>query len=372
MATPNYDVNYNDDRFTKVTSEEQVALEESDKLYDGMIAGSDKYFDDQIEGVKDWADEQTRLQNEQTDFAIEQIEQQKEQAKKDYTKEQSGAYVDWQKESNQYGANAERMAAQGLAGAGYSESAQVSMYNTYQNRVMTAREAYSRAVLNYDNLITEAKLQNSSVLAEIAFEALQKELELSLAGFQYKNTLILAKADKRTEIKNTYYQRYQDVLKQINTENALKENIRQHNETLAEQRRQHQAEMAFKETQFAWQKAQAAKSSSSGGSIKNTSSGSSKKSSGSSKSSKSSSSSSSTKLSSAQRATVGKAREVGLSNVEVDMNSVLALGFGPISESRLDELVQSGIVQEYVSGNKIKFKLSAAGLKQKQLYSRLG
>ena len=138
-----------------------------------LDVATDQYYQEQINASKEWADKQSQLQQEQTDFAIEKIEQQKEQAKQDYTKEQSGAYVDWQKQSgayvdwqkqsNQYGANAEAMASQGMAGTGYSESSQVSMYNTYQNRVTTAKEAYSRAILNYNNAITEARLQNNSL-----------------------------------------------------------------------------------------------------------------------------------------------------------------------------------------------------------------
>ena len=173
-------VNYNDERFDKVESQKSDALDQVDKTYDNMISQSDDYYQKQIDATEEWEKEQTQLQQEKTDFAIEQINQQKDQAKKDYTKEQSGAYVDWQKQSNQYGANAEQVAAGGLAGSGFSESSQVSMYNTYQNRVATAREAYSRAVLNYDNAIKEAQLQNNSILAEIAYESLQKQLELSL------------------------------------------------------------------------------------------------------------------------------------------------------------------------------------------------
>jgi hypothetical protein len=40
----------------------------------------------------------------------------------------------------------------------------------------------------------------------------------------------------------------------------------------------------------------------------------------------------------------------------VDMQSVLSLGYGPISEDRLAQLVNSGQVEEYVDGNKIKFR----------------
>lgn len=270
MAT-NYEINYDDKRFQEVEADKQAALNEVDVTYGNMINQSDKYFQQQIDASKDWADKQSQLQQEQTDFAIQEIEQQKAQTKKDYVKEQSGAYVDWQKQSNEYGANAEQMAASGMTNTGYSESSQVSMYNTYQNRVATAREAYNRAVLNYDNAITEARLQNNSILAEIAYESLQKQLELSLQGFQYKNQLVLEQANKKLEVDQMYHNRYQDVLKQINTENALAEEVRQYNATLAEEQRQFNQSYALQQAQLAEQKRQfdatmAAKSSSGGSS----------------------------------------------------------------------------------------------------------
>lgn len=248
-TTPDYTVNYDDERLNQVKTEESQVLAETDQTYQGVIDQSDKYFQDQIDASKQWADTQSQLQQDRTDFAIEQIEQQKDQAHKDYLKEQSGAYVDWQKQSNQYGANAEQMAANGLTNTGFSESSQVGMYNTYQNRVATARESFNQAVLNYNNSITEARLQNNSVLAEIAYEALQQQLELSLQGFQYKNNLILESANKKLEIKQMYHQQWLDVLNQINTENALAEDVRQFNETIEFQRqeavldRQHEEKM---------------------------------------------------------------------------------------------------------------------------------
>jgi hypothetical protein len=229
-----------------VRDEEATELDKSGAEFDSQIAQSDAYFDKQIDATKDWANKQQELQQEQTDFTIEKIEQQKDQAKKDYTKEQSGAYVDWQKQSNQYGANAEKMAAAGMANSGYSESSQVSMYNTYQSRVTAARESYNRAVLNYDNAIKEAQLQNSSILAEIAYNALQKQLELSLQGFQYKNTLVLEKAKARREIQSLYQSKYKDVLNQINAENALEEEKRQFNEN----KKLQQAQLAEEKRQF--------------------------------------------------------------------------------------------------------------------------
>lgn len=228
-VTPNYD----DERFDQVDADKKQALTDLEQTYGSMINATDSYYQAQIDASKQWAETQQKNQQAQTDFAIEQINQQKAQAEKDYTKEQSGAYVDWQKQSNQYGANAEAMAAQGMANTGYSESSQVSMYNAYQGRVATAREVFARAVLNYDNAIKDARLQNNAILAEIAATALEKQLELGLQGFQYKNTLIMTQADKKQQIDSEYYNRYKDVLGQINYENERAEEIRQYNEQMA-------------------------------------------------------------------------------------------------------------------------------------------
>ena len=253
MATPNYQIDYNDERFQQVEAGKKDALSQVTSTYEGMINQTDKYYQDQIDAAKDWANTQQQIQQDNTNFTIEQINQQKDQAQKDYTKEQSGAYVDWQKQSNQYGAAAEQMAAQGLQGTGYSESSQVSMYNTYQNRVAMARETYNNAVLNYNNAIKDAQLQNNAKLAEIAYQALQTQLELSLEGFQYKNQLLIEQQNQQREIDSEYYDRYLNVLNQMNTENALAEEVRQYNENLALQREQLAEEIRQYEQSYALQ-----------------------------------------------------------------------------------------------------------------------
>lgn len=333
----NYDIDYNDKRFTEVEADKQEALSKVEQTYGDMISQSDKYYQEQIDASKEWAEKQTELQNQQTEFAIDQIEQQKDQAKKDYTKEQSGAYVDWQKQSNEYGANAEKMAAAGLENGGFSESSQVSMYNTYQNRVATARESYNRAVLNYDNAIKDARLQNSSALAEIAYKALRDQLELSLQGFQYKNQLLIEQANKKTEVENNYYGRYQDVLQQINTENALAEQIRQYNEKMAEEKRQFNETMAYNKS----------KSSGSGGSVKVEKS-----------------------TSGNQGGATVKSEGSEKKNPTNNMNSILALGYGPISEAKLAQLLSSGqVTRTLKNGQWYYSKKSTEATKPTERYS---
>ena len=350
-----YDIDYTDDRFTKVEAEKKEALTDLEQTYGDIIGKSDKYYDDQIQASKDWADKQTQLQQEKSDFAIEQIEQQKEQAREDYIDDQSASYVDWKEQSNEYGAQAEQRAAQGLSNTGFSESSQVSMWNTYQNRVTTAREVYQRAVLNFNNAITEARLQNNAALAEIAYNALQQQLELSLQGFQYKNTLLLEQYNKQLEVDQMYYTRWQDVLEQMNTENALAEQIRQFNESMALQR-----------DQFEWQVAQASDSGSSGGG------------------GGSYSSSYSSSYTPKKQDTSGMASDT--------RDSILALGQGPISAENLANQVASGKVNQSTStttGNAIftqgglqtstpktssssSSTKSAAEQKQDLLYKKIG
>ena len=261
-----YDIDYNDKRFQQVKNEEATALRETQGTYDKMVNQSDSFYQQQIDASKEWANKQSEIQQAQSDLAIEKIEQAKDQAHKSYVKEQKGAYTDYQKATDQYGANAEALASQGLNQTGYSESTRTSAYNTYQNRYMAARESYNQAILNYDNSIKEAQLANNSALATIAYEALQKQLELSLQGFQYKNTLLLQKLDAVNQTKDRYYNRYQDVLKQMNTENALAEQVRQYNESMAFQKQQAAQEQSNWERQFALAKSSSSSGGSSGGS----------------------------------------------------------------------------------------------------------
>lgn len=343
-----------DARLTQVEDDKKAALSDIEKTYGGMIESSDGYYNSQIQATKDWEAKQTEIQNAQTDFAIQEINQQKAQAKQDYTKEQSGAYTDWQKQSNAYGANAEQMAAQGLTGAGYAESSQVSMYNTYQNRVATARQSYERAVLNYNNAITEARLQNNAALAEIAYESLQKQLELSLAGFQYKNTLILEQAKTKRETEQMYHSQYMDVLGQINTESALAETNR-HNEELEKIQREQLAEEI---RQFDKLHPETSVPASVVKTVKGYTGKSAKTSGSTVKGVKGSSSSSVNKTSNSSSSSSNKSSSSGS---KIDMQSVLNLGYGPISEEKLAELVDQGIAIPYEQNGKIKFKKGFGG-----------
>lgn len=216
-----------DERLQAVEDKQAAAVQQVENTFGDMAQNADQYFNKQMQVTQDWADKQTELQNEQTALTLEQIEQQKEQAGKDYTKEQTGAWTDYQKQIAQHGVQAEQMAAAGMTGTGFSESSKVAAYTTYQNRVAAAKASFDQVVMNYNNSMKEARLQNSSVLAEISVNALQKGLELALQGFQYKNQLVTEGLGMKMDVENMYHGQYMDVWNQINTEKAQAEQIRQ-------------------------------------------------------------------------------------------------------------------------------------------------
>lgn len=247
-----------DQRLQAVEDYRTNELDRVENLYNNMINNSDQFYQAQKQAAQDYATKQQEIQQANTDFTIEKINQEKEQAQKDYTREQKGAYADYQKASNDYGYNAEQMASAGYTTSGVSETARLSMYNTYQNRVSTARESYNRAVLNYDNGIKEAQLQNNSILAEIAYNALKSQLELDLQGFQYKNSLLENQLNARQGVESLYNTKWQQVYDQINNERDYAERVRQFNE-----------QMALEREQFNWQKANSYSGGSYGGSYDN-------------------------------------------------------------------------------------------------------
>lgn len=244
-------INYNDERFTNLKNEEAAAKNESNSTYDNLINESGKYYDKLINQSKEWADKQAEIQNQQTEFAIDKIEQQKQKAEKDYTKEQKGAYQDYMEQVNPYGATLQGAGQKGLANSGWSEDAQASFYNAYQNRYAQARESYNEIIKNYDNNIKEAQLQNSSALANIYAQASKEQLELALASFTVIKDLKLNKLNQSIALDNEYNNRWRQVESQINTENALAEQIRQYNESLAEQKRQADMDQAYRNASLA-------------------------------------------------------------------------------------------------------------------------
>ena len=160
-----------------VKSTETATKAKENTLSAEQIAQNKKmkeFYEKQAENVQTQGAILAQNQQAATDLAISQLEQRKTQLKEDYKKEQTAAYTDYQKQINPYGANAEVMAENGLTNSGYSESSKVRMYNEYQRRVATNKSTLDAAIASFDTAIAEAKLQNSSVMAQMALDTFKQ------------------------------------------------------------------------------------------------------------------------------------------------------------------------------------------------------
>lgn len=271
----NTKVDLNDERLTSINNEKQTALNNINNTYQNMINNSDAFYQNQMDLNNQYAEKQTEIQNQQNELALEQINNAQDKATRDYEKEQRGAYQDYVKQGK---SNTRQMLNSGLMGTGYTETTLTDNYNTYQNRLATARESYNQTVTDYNIAKKDAILQNSSALMEIAFNTQRQNLELALSGFQYKNTLLQEQISQQNQTEDRYYSRWSDMLSQINNEQKLAEEIRQYEQSFAEQQRQYNETMAFNREKAAqeqanWEKefalAQQKAKSSGGGSSKN-------------------------------------------------------------------------------------------------------
>lgn len=251
-----YNVNYDDSRFTQVEEEKQSELNKYNQTYDALIDERNQFTNQQQDLVDQWQNTQNQIANDNLNHQIDLYNQQKDKAEQDYQKEAKASYIDYQKEVDKYGVSRENAVANGVSNSGYSESSKVDMYNTYQNRVATARESLNNIKLEFDNAIKEAQLSNNATLAENALTALQQKLQIALEGFNYKTEQENNRLNWNYTINDTYYNRYQDVEDQINYENQQAEAIRQWNEQMAYQKEQQRLEQERWEQEMAYQKQQ--------------------------------------------------------------------------------------------------------------------
>ena len=251
-----YDVNYDDKRFKDVENEKQSELDKYNQTYDNLINERNNFTNQQQQLVDQWENTQKDIANQNLQYQKDLIEQQRNKAEKEYQNEAKASYIDYQKEVDKYGVSRENVTANGLSNSGYAESSKVDMYNTYQNRLATARKSLEDAGIEFDNAIREAQMSNNETLAQNALTALQNKLNIALEGFNYKTEQENNKLNWNNTINNNYYNRYKDVESQINYENETAEKIRQYNENMAYQKEQQRLEQQRWEQEMAYQREQ--------------------------------------------------------------------------------------------------------------------
>ena len=251
-----YDVNYDDKRFKDVENEKQSELNKYNETYDNLINERNNFTKEQQDMVDRWENTQKDVANKNLEYQKDLIEQQRKKSEQAYQNEAKASYIDYQKEVDKYGVSRENVVNNGLSNSGYAESSKVDMYNTYQNRLGTARKSMQDAGIEFDNAIRQAQLSNDETLAQNALKALQDKLNIALEGFNYKSDQENNRLNWNNTINNNYYNRYKDVESQINYENETAEKIRQYNENMAYQKEQQILEQQRWEQEMAYQREQ--------------------------------------------------------------------------------------------------------------------
>ncbi len=185
-------------------AEKQEAMNTVREEFQGRLDEAQQIFRDQADAARAWAEEQTRLQQDKSQLAVQELQTEKDQAGKDYTREQSAAFVDFIREKDDYGTRAESLAAVGMQGTGYSETSRMNVYNTYQLRLAAARDSYTQTVASYDRAIAQARAQNSAILAQIAYDGLKAQLQLSLDALDFRDELLDKQAQRLDGLRDHY------------------------------------------------------------------------------------------------------------------------------------------------------------------------
>lgn len=294
-------IDNNDSRLTNIERERQEKISQSNAEYNKTINDVNNHYNNVNQALDQGYAKKEQAMNQQTQATIDNINTQKDRAERNYQNEQRGSYIDYRNAINPYGAQAELRASRGLANSGYSETYQSNAYNTWQNRVATAKQSLNDALVDYNAQITNARNTNSTALAELWSNVALQKAQNSLQGFQYKNTLIENRNQRETQLQQLYDTKYQNMYKNIsedlnrqisnyqygiNTLNEIRKNREKSNQwqaeydrqkeqyrkqleieraRLSETRRHNQATESLQRQQLARARATASRRSSSGG-----------------------------------------------------------------------------------------------------------
>lgn len=256
-------MNYEDERFKALDAEKNKTLTDTTNVYNDLLSKNQNILDQNNSWQDTYQQTQNDLLDKGTALATNKLEQGKKDAENAYQKEAIASEAGYQEYINPYGVDAEKKAESNLTNTGYSESTKSSAYNVSRIRTAVAKASKEKAVIEYDQAIAEAQLNNNSQKATLALDLLKQKLANIASSFQTETTLKQNQMSDKTNIDNTYYNRYQDVIEQKNYEEQQAEARRQYEEQLAYQKQQQivaqqqwEQELAYKKQQDAISNAQ--------------------------------------------------------------------------------------------------------------------
>jgi hypothetical protein len=141
----------------------------------------------------EYLDQQQKLNDQIVDTGVQKMQSQvdfeKQQYQQEAEKNARALYTNYQKEQNQYGANAEALASQGLANSGYAESSRVNLYNNYQNNVTSLMNEMNREKAVLDQQMNQAYFDADIQKAQNLATIYTQKMQMAMNMYQTRYTL---------------------------------------------------------------------------------------------------------------------------------------------------------------------------------------
>ena len=194
---------------------------------------------------------QNELINQQTQIQTDELNREKEKIDKDVDKTNQSLYSNWQKQTNQYGVQAEQLAQQGLANSGYAETTKTALYNTYQKNVTDTLNNARDLKSDYDFKIAQARQQGSVQQAQAAVDLYAQRLQLLTQNYELRQNreqyLYQKERDKVSD--NQWQKTFDEQVRQNEIENQWKQknyDYQQQRDSVSDSQWQKQYELSKK------------------------------------------------------------------------------------------------------------------------------
>lgn len=168
---------------------------------------------------------QNELINQQTQIQTDELNREKEKIDKDVDKTNQSLYSNWQKQTNQYGVQAEQLAQQGLANSGYAETTKTALYNTYQKNVTDTLNNARDLKSDYDFKIAQARQQGSVQQAQAAVDLYAQRLQLLTQNYELRQNReqYLYQKERDRVSDNQWQKTFEEQVRQNEIENQWKQ-----------------------------------------------------------------------------------------------------------------------------------------------------
>lgn len=243
-----------DERYKQLQNEKQAAINEANQTYDTLLKENTALSNNVNDYLNQYQTTQSGIYDSQLQREQEKADLGKKKAEEEFNKEaiaSKNAYYDF---TNPYGVQRELQVQQGLGNSGYSETVKSQAWTAQQNRTAQARATMNQAKLQFDEDMKDARLNNDVLKAQLALDTLRMKQDETLRNFNYRSDMMQTRLANNQNLSSDYFNRYNTIWNQINTENQQKEAIRQFNKNYKLQEKQLKQNQDQFDTKMQYQK----------------------------------------------------------------------------------------------------------------------